>query len=96
MKWMEFIKVQTARANVADKLLNFINECNHCHGLLEAKVFKHAALDDCSLCLLWDTDRPGPLGSNVGLQMTNIMKKYGLVDHSVWYEEADEEEEIKL
>ena len=62
MKWMEFIKVQTAKSNVAARLLNFIEGCSQCHGLLEAKVFYHASVHDCSLFLRWDTDTPEPQG----------------------------------
>jgi hypothetical protein len=47
---------------------------------------------DCSLCLLWKTARPEPLGSRVGLHLTDTLKKYGLVDHSVWVEKDEKEE----
>ena len=94
MIWMEFIKVQTARSNVAIKLKDFVLECKQCKGLLDAKVFSHSMVDDCSLCLLWKTKRFDPQGSSVGLHLTNTLKKYGLVDHSVWVE-SDEKEERK-
>ena len=94
MKWMEFIKVQTARANVAEILLDFVTECKKCNGLLDAKVFSHSSVDDCSLCLLWNTDEAKPLGSSIGVQMTNTLKKYGLVDHSVWVEMDKREREV--
>ncbi len=86
MIWMEFIKVQTARSNIAAILQNFVSECKKCHGLVDAKVFVHTLVDDCSLCLLWDTNRLEPQGSSVGLHLSKTLKKYGLVDHSVWIE----------
>ena len=46
MIWMEFIKVQTARSNVAAMLQNFVSECKKCKGLLDAKVFNNALVDD--------------------------------------------------
>ncbi len=92
MKWMEFIKVQTAKSNVAANLLNFTEECSKCHGLLEAKVFRHASVGDCSLFLLWNTDKPELQGSSVGLSLSNTLKQYGLVDHSVWIEKEDKME----
>jgi hypothetical protein len=91
MIWMEFIKVQTARSNVAEILKKFVLECKKCKGLLDAKVFNNALVDDCSLCLLWKTKRYEPQGSSVGLHLSNILKKYGLVDHSVWVEKEEEE-----
>ncbi len=92
MRWMEFIKVQTAGSSVAAKLQNFITECEKCKGLLEARMFNHVLVDDCSLYLLWNTDRPEPQGSNIGLHLCNILKKYGLVDHTVWVEKEGIEE----
>ena len=92
MIWMEFIKVQTARANVAKKLKDFVLECKQCKGLLDVKVFSHSVVDDCSLCLLWKTKRFEPQGSSVGLHLTDTLKKYGLVDHSVWVEKDEKEE----
>lgn len=89
MIWMEFIKVQTARSNVAAMLQKFVLECRKCKGLLDAKVFVHAMVEDCSLCLLWETSQPELQGSSVGLHLSNTLKKYGLVDHSVWVEKED-------
>ena len=94
MRWMEFIKVQTASANVTEILLDFVTECKKCRGLLQAKVFSHSSVDDCSLCLLWNTDVANPLGSSIGVQISNTLKKYGLVDHSVWVEMAEREEKV--
>ena len=92
MIWMEFIKVQTAQSNVHEMLTSFVAECRKCKGLLDAKVFTHTMVDDCSLCLLWKTKQYDPQGSNVGLHLTNTLKKYGLVDHSVWLEKDEKEE----
>jgi len=94
MIWMEFIKVQTARANVAAMLKNFVLECKQYKGLLDAKVFVHAMVGDCSLCLLWKTDKAELLGSSLGLPLSNTLKKYGLVDHSVWVEKEEIEEKM--
>jgi hypothetical protein len=92
MIWMEFIKVQTAWPNVASMLKNFVSECKKCKGLLDAKVFTHAMVDDCSLCLLWKTKGFESQGSSVGLHLANTLKKYGLVDHSIWVEKDEKEE----
>ncbi len=94
MIWMEFIKVQTVRANVAAKLKDFVLECKQCKGLLDAKVFVHAMVADCSLCLLWQTEKAEPQGSSLGLHLSSILKKYGLVDHSVWVEKEEIEEKM--
>lgn len=93
MKWMEFIKVQTVQSNVAAELANFIAECRNCHGLLETKIFDHVTVDDCSICLHWNTNQPESQGSAIGLSLCNTFKKYGLVDHSIWVERREKEEE---
>ncbi len=92
MKWMEFIKVQTAQPNVAEKLTTFATEFSKCRGLLETKIFNHATVNDCSICLRWNTDRPESQGSSVGLSLCNTLRKYGLVDHSIWVERVEKEE----
>jgi hypothetical protein len=92
MKWMEFIKIQTASSNIAAKMLTLTEQYKECHGLLDIKVFHHASVDDCSLCLCWDTDSPEPLGSSVGFMLYNTLKQYGLVDHAVWIEKEKNEE----
>jgi hypothetical protein len=86
MKWMEFIKIQTASSDVDAKMLTLIEQFKGCQGLLEVNVFRHASVDDCSLCLCWDTDAPEPQGSSAGLILYNTLKQYGLVDHTVWIE----------
>ena len=92
MVWMEFIKVQNARSNVVDLLKNFVTECTKCPGLMDAKVFVHSMIEDCSLCLHWKTKRLDPQGSSLGLHLCSTLKKYGLVDHSVWVENDEREE----
>ncbi|NNK93088.1 MAG: hypothetical protein HKP41_01930 [Desulfobacterales bacterium] len=91
---MEVIKIQTARSNIAAKLLDFITECKKCNGMLEARVFRQAKVGDFSLCLLWSTDQPELQGSSVGLHLSNILKKDGLVNHSVWVETIEHEEKV--
>lgn len=92
MKWMEFIKIQTASSDVAAKILTLIEPCRECRGLQEIKVFHHASVDDCSLCLCWNTDSPDPRGSSVGFTLCSTLKQYGLVDHAVWIEKEAIEE----
>jgi hypothetical protein len=94
MIWMEFIKVQSARTNVAALLKNFVVECKQCKGLLDAKVFVNSILEDCSLCLLWKTDKAELQGSGPGLHLSKTLKKYGLVDHSVWLEREETGEKM--
>jgi hypothetical protein len=92
MKWMEFIKIQTASSNIDAKMMTLIEQFKGCHGLMEVNVFRHASVDDCSLCLRWNTDAPELQGSSVGFMLCNTLKQYGLVDHAVWIEKETIEE----
>ena len=92
MKWMEFIKIQTASSDIATKMPTLIGQFKECPGLQEIKVFHHASIDDCSLSLCWNTDSPEPQGSSVGFVLCNTLKQYGLVDHAVWIEKETIEE----
>lgn len=92
MKWMEFIKIQTASSNVAAKMLTLIESLKQCQGLVETRVLRHASVNDCLLCLCWNTGSPDPLGSGVGFMLCDTLKQYGLVDHTVWIENETIEE----
>jgi hypothetical protein len=92
MKWMEFIKIQTASSDIAAEILRLVEPCRECRGLQEIKVFHHASVGDCSLSLSWNTDAPDPRGSSVGFTLCNTLKQYGLVDHAVWIEKEAMEE----
>jgi len=92
MEWMEMIKVQTTQRNVAEELMIFVEEYKTCEGLLETKVFNHATVDDCSIWLFWNTDHTESQGSGVALSLCTALKKYGLIDHTVWVETKREEE----
>ena len=91
MKWLEVIKVQTASglesrteeelAALAKDVLN--NQSSS--GLLETVLYSHASIPGCfAMQLIWDTDTPNIQGSLLGLRLTQNMKSFGMVDHSVW------------
>jgi len=91
MKWLEFIRVQAAsipQESVAFRLLAFAKSLENTPGLSAADVYAHASVNgDFAISLLWDTDQPQPMGSILGLNLSETLKKYGLVDHSVWIKE---------
>lgn len=88
MKWLELIKVKAARfpkEAAAYRLLAFAKDIEDSPGLSAADVYAHASVNgDFAISLLWDTDPPQPTGSLMGLNLREALKKYGLVDHSVW------------
>jgi hypothetical protein len=95
MRWMETIKVQSATSkehtteHELTVLAREIQENPNCQGLREAAVSSHATVPGCfALRLFWDTDDPQPRGSALGMSLSQSLKAFGLVDHSVWIEVA--------
>jgi hypothetical protein len=88
MKWIEFIKVQAAGTQgqaALPELSELTADLKKTPGLVEADVYDRAsAYGDFAVLLLWDTDQPQQEGSMEGLHLKQILKKFGLVNHSVW------------
>jgi len=92
MKWIEII---TLRSNRDDLLvLDFeslidVKE-NYPDGKLEKmEVYRRCTLDtDLSVHLRWNSDRANPEGSSVALHLMQLLKENGLLNHSIWVEEA--------
>jgi hypothetical protein len=92
MKWIEII---TLRSNRDDLLvLDFeslidVKE-NYPDGKLEKmEVYRRCTLDtDLSVHLRWNSERANPEGSRVALHLMELLKENGLLNHSIWVEEA--------
>jgi len=87
MKWIEWIKVQTA--NLAETTLYYIRDLTkeivETPGLVSIEVYMDSVISgNIALLLLWEVDKPQPQGSMIGLQLAGELKKVGLVAHSVW------------
>ena len=99
MKWIEFIKVQAAGIQgqtAIPELLELTAELKKTPGLVEAEVYDEAsAYGDFAVLLLWDTDQPQQEGSMQGLNLKQVLKKFGLVSHSVWSINKKHQEERK-
>jgi len=93
MRWMETIKVQSAtgKERTAEQALRALADDIYSNpdrqGLREAAVSSHATVPGYfALRLSWDTENPQPGGSLLGMSLAQILKAFGLVDHSVWIE----------
>lgn len=87
MKWMEIIRVRTAedRGRMAAELPGLTGDIARTPGLVDIDVYAHAsAYFDFAIFLQWDTDRFQNRGSLPGLSLTQFLKRFGMVDHSVW------------
>ncbi len=88
MKWIEFIKVQTpANPNqvLNRELLGLARNLTNKPGLTDVAVSRHASIPgDFAMFLSWDTDELEISGSEIGLNVGQVLRKHGLVNHSVW------------
>jgi len=91
MKWFEMIKVQAAtglESKAEDKLAALVKDVINSpdsSGLLETALYNHASIPGCfAMQLAWDTETPNIQGSLLGLRLTQTVKSFGMVDHSVW------------
>ncbi|MEW6673222.1 MAG: hypothetical protein AB1427_16090 [Thermodesulfobacteriota bacterium] len=87
MKWIEMIRLigQDDSHQTVDGLIvsekNLIRE----QGALNAGVYANPFYaNDLCLYFLWDTNNPQLRGSRAGLNISETLKGFGLVEHSVW------------
>jgi len=92
MKWIEIIKLRVAESNresLDQELAEIISGVNLEQGLGEIKLYRHVVVDsDLSIHLYWESERPAPQGSAAGLCLMHLLKAFGLISHSVWFEET--------
>ncbi len=91
MKWLEAIKIQAAsgQESVIQHELKTLTQglCNRSElpGLLDTMLHQHAMIPGHFMLLLfWETASPQVQGSTLGLQLKQMLKTFGLVDHTIW------------
>jgi len=95
MKWVEHIKLRAtiSKQEVLTQLMELEAGVRETPGLVEAVVYCHATIhNDYAFHLLWDTNRPQLQGSRLGVKLGQVLKGFGLVDHSVWIEKKQDKE----
>ena len=88
MEWLEIIKLRTdGPMPLSDELLEQIASFPESEALAEARVYSHSTVsNDLMILLRWRTEAPHPWGSDVAHGLSRELKRYGLVDYSVWSE----------
>lgn len=90
MKWIEIIKLRNA-GKVPESLKRFLSGLlkNAPPELIEVRLYRHASWEtDWALHLHWETEQPEKNGSALGLHLSQALKEFGLIDHSIWIEEV--------
>ena len=66
-----------------------IRSMNGTPGLDEAKIYTHSAIPgDISVHIMWNTAKGLFKESEAGLMIADALRKYGILDHTVWLMEA--------
>ena len=99
MRWLEMIKIQAAigEQGTVLKELKALNENvlknPDCSDLMKIVICAHASIPgNFVICLVWETEYPQTAGSLIGLNVSQSLKAFGLVDHSVWFEKESKGE----
>jgi hypothetical protein len=90
MKWLEIIKLRSAGNHTVllEELFQRIANSDKNMGLVEMKIYRHAALEsDLSVHLHWKSEKPEKNGSGLGIRLVQAFKEFGLINHSIWIEE---------
>ncbi len=96
LRWLETIRIQAAagKEGAAQEQLRFlvheIEELVRTGELKGVTVSENALVPEYfALRLFWNTGEPRRRGSTLGMNVVQIMKEFGLVDHSVWIEQRE-------
>jgi hypothetical protein len=90
MKWMEVIELRTAEKDpeiLRQVLIALKIEFGKTGSMKDLKMYRDAHLEnDASIHMHWVSGKVEPQGSAIGFCISNILKEFGLVSHSVWIE----------
>lgn len=90
MKWLEIIELRTVDRNwesIKSKLRELIIEVEKATKENSIKTYSRVLIDtDFSIHLFHDSEKVDNQGSMLGLQVTSVLKEFGLVDHKIWVE----------
>ena len=91
MKWLEVLHVRSTKLD-SESLEHFLeqlgNQVESDDKALVMNIFRRANLGtDVCIQLHHETDRIQLSGSGLGIHLSMALKKYGMVNHTVWVEE---------
>ncbi|MBF0224416.1 MAG: hypothetical protein HQK76_03080 [Desulfobacterales bacterium] len=93
MKWIEEIKVQIDQTeaynfeNILQQLFKDIQENADCEGLSKAAYYHDPGISGFYMIhIFWHVKSSKEQWSRLGLRLTQILKEFGWVTHSVWIE----------
>jgi len=90
MKWIEIIKLRSA-GKAPESLKGLLSDLTQKGqpGLIETRLYRHASWEtDWTMHLHWDSEQPEKNGTALGIRLSQSLKEFGLIDHSIWIEEV--------
>lgn len=90
MKWIELITVMSIPDSPLKPDIKLIHRMAETHKehLKNIHFFRHSLMEsDMAIHLYWNTSKSKPAGSDFGQELIQLLKEYGLVNHSVWNED---------
>ena len=88
MKWMEIIKLQIAREEkeqVLQEIKELLETIGSSSGMMQAAIYEEGTLyGDLAVLLIWETPSLNKNGSREALQLKQLFREFGLVNHTVW------------
>jgi hypothetical protein len=90
MKWVEIITLRvsgTVPSQLADEFLKELDKVSTTKNLEEIRMYRNS-INDVSIHIHWKSEQEGQHKSAFGLTLSQALKDYGLLNHSVWLETA--------
>ena len=87
MRCIEFIKIQydAKRETFTENLFTVVDEFKNSNNLIRADLLVNAAVDgEIAVILEWESGFPHVHGSFEGNVVSDLLRKNGLTNHSVW------------
>jgi hypothetical protein len=90
MSLLEVINLRSAGTIETEKAVEVLKQFKRpqeARGVLYMRVYYNALLEnDLSIHIYWDSDMMKRCKSPLGLQIVQLFKRFGLVNHNVWLE----------
>ena len=88
MRWLEIIELRTVNGSQQEfkyQLKNMLENFQDTAADLTVDVYNRIGLEsDLSIHLMHHTDKTDISRSPEGMQLADALKKFGLVNHSIW------------
>ena len=91
MYWIEIVGLRTVGRDkevAIKRLKQQIRQAECTERQVKIGIYHHATLEtDLSIHLVWNSDKINRGGSKLGLMLAEVLKEFGMVDHTVWVAE---------